>query len=46
MASSSQPRTEVPFAGRWKDLTVKDNNQGFLPEPLDDKEKRSIWESQ
>ncbi|MCI28109.1 hypothetical protein A2U01_0049309 [Trifolium medium] len=46
MASSSQTRIEVPLAGKWKSLTVKDDGQSFVPEPHGDKEKKEIWESQ
>ncbi|MCI10797.1 hypothetical protein A2U01_0031892, partial [Trifolium medium] len=46
MASSSQPRVQVPLDGRWDDLIVRDNDQGFVPEPPMDREKRRIWESQ
>ncbi|MCH88149.1 hypothetical protein A2U01_0009030 [Trifolium medium] len=31
MASSSQPRIEVPFAGRWNDLTVKEDATNSTP---------------
>ncbi|MCH79637.1 hypothetical protein A2U01_0000390 [Trifolium medium] len=46
MASNLQNQTMIPFAGKWKSLTVTNDGQSFVPEPKGSEEDREIWESQ
>ncbi|MCH87976.1 hypothetical protein A2U01_0008857 [Trifolium medium] len=43
---ASQGQVTVPFAGKWKSLTVTNDGQSFVPEPKGEKKDRENWESQ
>ncbi|PNX91243.1 hypothetical protein L195_g047373, partial [Trifolium pratense] len=45
MASSAN-LTRIPFAGKWTEFPIADGGVKYVPEPIDIKEHKQIWQSQ
>jgi long-subunit acyl-CoA synthetase (AMP-forming) len=37
---------EVPFAGRWKELLIREDGEEIVPEPVGNEATKRIWTSQ
>jgi hypothetical protein len=43
---SSYEDVEVPYAGKWRNFTVRNDGEKVVPEPHGDQQAISVWELQ
>jgi hypothetical protein len=34
---------EIPFAGKWKEFSIREDGEEIVPEPVGDEAKKKIW---
>jgi hypothetical protein len=46
LTKMSEEQAEIPFVGKWKDFTVRNDGEEAVPEPHGDQSKKKMWVSQ